>query len=50
MVHWPIDKNSMSHFASHNTTGAGGRDYAAVGEVAAEDVPPTTRAFQDVRT
>jgi len=44
MVHWPIDSNSMSHFAAHNTTESGGRDYAATGKV--EAVPPTTLAFQ----
>ena len=48
MVHWPIDKNSMAHFASHNTTESGGRDYAVVENVSDESVPPTTRAFKDL--
>ena len=39
----------MGHFASHNTTDSGGRDYAVVEEVQAEAVPPTTRAFQDLQ-
>ena len=49
MVHWPIDKNSMGHFASHNTTDSGGRDYAVTEDVDEEAVPPTTRAFQDLQ-
>ena len=46
MVHWPIDKNSMSHFAPATKTGGGGRDYAATGEVDEDAVPPTTKAFK----
>ena len=44
MVHWPIDKNSMAHFAGHFTKD-GGRDYATTGGIDEHAVPPTTVAF-----
>jgi len=47
MVHWPIERNSMAHFAGDHTA-AGGRDYATTGAVAAESVPPSQRAFLDL--
>jgi len=47
MVHWPIDKNSMAHFAGHATNAAGGRDYAVVGnDDEVGDAPPTETAFK----
>jgi len=47
MVHWPIDKNSMAHFAGHATNEAGGRDYAVVGnDDEVGDAPPTETAFK----
>lgn len=47
MVHWPIDKNSMGHFAGDHTA-SGGRDYATTGDVAAAAVPPARQAFLDL--
>lgn len=44
-VHWPIDKNSMAHFAGHGKNAAGGRDYASRDESAAADVPDTASTF-----
>jgi diketogulonate reductase-like aldo/keto reductase len=46
-IHWPIDQNSMAHFAGHFTAD-GGRDYATTGEVAEAVVPPTTSAFNQL--
>eukprot|EP00038_Savillea_parva_P027990 m.62613 g.62613 ORF g.62613 m.62613 type:complete len:370 (-) comp8101_c0_seq1:3232-4341(-) len=45
MVHWPIDKNSMAHFASHATIDGGGRDYAVSDQSAVPDAPPAEQAF-----
>ena len=47
MVHWPIEANSMAHFAGDHTA-AGGRDYATTGDVAAGSVPPSQQAFLDL--
>ena len=38
MVHWPIDENSMAHFAGAHTA-SGERDYATTGAVDAMHVP-----------
>ena len=48
MVHWPIDENSMAHFAGAHTA-SGGRDYATTGEVPLADVPPAQQAFLDLQ-
>ena len=48
MVHWPIDRNSMAHFAGAATTASGGRDYAAVDHAATPEAPPTERAFREL--
>lgn len=47
MVHWPIDVNSMAHFAGAHTS-SGGRDYATTGDVAEDTVPPSEQAFIDL--
>ena len=47
MVHWPIDENSMAHFAGAHTA-SGERDYATTGAVDAVDVPPAAQAFLDL--
>ena len=39
MVHWPVDRNSMAHFAGAATTASGGRDYAAVDHAATPEAP-----------
>jgi len=41
-VHWPIDENSMAHFAN------GHASFGASTEVDASTVPPTTAAFQSL--
>jgi len=46
MVHWPIDKNSMAHFASHAKIAGGGRDYAVSDQSITPDAPPTEIAFK----
>ena len=46
MVHWPIDKNSMAHFASHAKIAGGGRDYAISDQSITPDAPPTEIAFK----
>ena len=47
MVHWPIDKNSMAHFAGAHTA-SGGRDYSTTGAVDEASVPPAQQAFLDL--
>lgn len=46
MVHWPIDKNSMAHFASDAKIQGGGRDYAVADKDNVADAPPTEQAFK----
>eukprot|EP00941_MAST-03F_sp_MAST-3F-sp1_P000029 g29.t1 len=46
MIHWPIDRNSMAHFAAP-VEGAN-RDYAETQEVSSDAVPPTQAAFQQL--
>lgn len=48
MVHWPIEVNSMAHFAGAHTE-SGLRDYAATGEVEASTVPAAQQAFIDLK-
>lgn len=48
MVHWPIDKNSMAHFAGDAKTAHGGRDYAVVDHDATPEAPPTEKAFKEL--
>ena len=47
MVHWPIDKNSMAHFAGQHTS-SGGRDYSTTGDVDDNKVPPSKQTFLDL--
>ncbi|KAK3244450.1 hypothetical protein CYMTET_45935 [Cymbomonas tetramitiformis] len=48
MVHWPLSKSAMAHFASNQTTAAGGRDYSASDPNAVTDVPAIETCFKDL--
>jgi len=48
MVHWPIDQNSMAHFAAHTDEGKN-RDYSKVDADAVGDIPPTVAAFKALK-
>ena len=48
MVHWPIDANSMAHFAGGHETAAGGRDYSQSDAGAVGTVPPTVACFREL--
>lgn len=47
MVHWPIDVNSMGHFAVHTEEGKN-RDYSKTNYEGMK-VPPTTLAFESLK-
>ena len=46
MIHWPISKAGMAHFAGDHKNAAGGRDYAAVDVDSISQVPSTELALK----
>lgn len=48
MVHWPISAESMAHFAGDHKTESGGLDYAKSDKSAVGEVPPVTKAFEEL--
>ena len=48
MVHWPITKEGLAHFAGDHKTKSGGHDYSTADMDAVGDIPPTTACFKEL--
>ena len=48
MIHWPITKEGMAHFAGNHKTADGGHDYSTSDMEAVGEVPSTQTCFRDL--